>query len=78
MLDEAHERTINTDVLFGLTKGALKNRLDVLFDGCSHSQQAGPETHSDIGDAERGKVLDILQRLPHLPHSGHDVSGRGP
>ena len=72
MLDEAHERTIATDILFGLLKSS-SYRLPFLSiansELCtSRGSQASsrPENHRHFGHTRCRKVCQILLRVPHF------------
>ncbi|THG08963.1 hypothetical protein TEA_006963 [Camellia sinensis var. sinensis] len=69
MLDEAHERTIHIDVLFGLLKQLVKRRLDlrlivtsVTLDAEKFSTQSIPtKKRREYADKDQGKIASDNQ-----------------
>ena len=78
MLDGTHERTIATDVLFGLmnSKWSLKSNFSNT-DSCRSSQkEARSEAHRHVSNSRRRKIFEILLWLSQLHNSWSNLSCR--
>ena len=65
MLDEAHERTLSTDILLAFLKDLIRHRTDLKLIISSAT-------------LKQCKVQCFLRRLPYFPCPRQDVSGRDP
>lgn len=93
MLDEAHERTIHTDVLFGLLKKVSKTsggrciirgeevacdkKLSVLWFVSDGAETHRHEAHRNVSHSGRREVLSVFLRSSHLHHPRKNLSSGG-
>lgn len=80
MLDEAHERTIHTDVLFGLAKAAAQKRKELKLIVTRYAPSSITFLHFYIFQCHSrcSQIFRVLLQRAHLPNSRSHVSSWDP